>query len=931
MKRHLFFILSFFILSVGAYAQTRSERSSNRPSVVNISGTVVDASTQQPVDQAGIRILNRKDSTYVKGAATNSFGKFNIEVNSGRYLVQVSYLGYTDVFVNANAFKAQTDLQKIEMKDDGILLSEAVVVGKAPDIVVKGDTVEYNADAYKVQESAVLEDLIKKIPGAEIDSDGKIKVNGKDISKILVDGKEFFSDDPKTASKNLPAKIVEKLQVLDKKSDMAELTGFDDGEEETIINLVVKPGMKEGVMANALVGYGNKDMYEANGFANYAKNDTRVSLIGNLNNNNNANANTRGSNRGLLETAEGGVNFAAEPSKKFKWDGEAYYGHTENDLNTSSNTEFIGGIRSEERKSSSITKNGRFGTRFKMEWAPDSVTKIIFRPELSYSKNDSFTNSEGATVNLENPRGNILSTSNTSSDGKTLSARGNLLLSRKLNNKGRSISLELQGGFSDGSSDGLYYSESDYHLMDSLGIDNRKSHQDDNSYNWRTRLSYLEPIGWNNFLELAYSIRNSRSETDKVAYNYDGTDYTELAEEYTKNTRNNFLNQNISLSFQSRRQKYNYTLGLGLEPSISRTEVTEPRLDEKRVTKNNTLNIAPKAEFNYLWSKRHNLRIRYNGRVSEPSTTQLYDGIISESSSSITYGNPNLKPSFENRINVRFQRFIPEQASSMMFFMNMSHITNDIVTISNWVGNKEVRTYQNVDGNMNGSFRGMFNTPLRNKKLSFITSLYGNYTRDNTFLAIKDKGTYKNTANVLKLGNDLRLKFNSDVFQFDFGSNFSFENTHNKFVVSSDEKKNKTVYDFGGFGNFSWYLPYDFVLESDINYSSNAGYESGYNQDQWIWNASLSKQFLKGKKATVRIKLYDILDDRTSISRSSNAEKITNSSANVISRYFMVNFVYRFQSFKGGVKASDLENNDRPRGPRGEGGGRYGGGGRSRF
>jgi len=928
MKRCLSLIMFSFILVLGLYAQSQSEKS-DRQAVVNISGTVVDASTQEPIEQAGIRILNSKDSTYVKGTATNSFGRFSVDVNRGRYIVQVTYIGYTDAYVNINASKAKNDLQKILMKDDGILLSEAVVVGKAPDIVVKGDTVEYNADSYRVQESAVLEDLIKKIPGAEIDSDGKIKVNGKDISKILVDGKEFFSDDPKTASKNLPAKIVDKLQVLDKKSDMAQLTGFDDGEEETVINLVIKEGMKQGMMANFLGGYGSEDMYEANGFLNYAQNDTRVSVLGNFNNNNNANANTRSSNRGLLETSEGGVNFAAEPSKKFKWDGDAYYGHTENDVESESSTEYVDGIRSEKNNSSSVTKKGSFVSRFRMEWSPDSATKIIFRPNLNYTKNDSYSNSNGENYNSEEAKGNILSESYSNSDGHTLSFSGNLLINRKLNNKGRSVSMELQGGYSDGDTDGLFYSKNDYNQIDSLVIDNRKSNQNNNSYNWRVRLSYLEPVGWNNFLELAYSIRNTVSETDKVAYNYDEAtqDYTELAESYTRNTKNNFLNQNVSLSFQSRRQRYNYTLGLGVEPSNSKTETMEPKLTEKKITKNNTFNFAPRAEFNYLWSKRHNLRFRYNGRVNEPSTNQLYDGIISESSSSITMGNPNLDPSFTNRFNVRYQQFIPENASSIMFFLNFSHTMNDIVTINRWEDDKQINTYENIDGNMNGSFRGMYNTPLRNKKFSIIASINGNYTRDNTFTkGAKDASPMKNTANVISLGENLRLKFNSDAFQFDLGGNFSFENTHNS-IADKDGKNNKTVYDFGGFGNFTWYLPYDFALESDVNYSSNAGYESGYSQNQWLWNASLSKQFLKGKNATVRIKMYDILNERTSISRSSDANKISYSSSNTISRYFMVNLIFRFQSFKGGVKSSDMQNNDRPRGPR-DGGGGYNRGGR---
>ena len=931
MKRNiplLMFLCIFF--SINAQSQT-----------TNITGTVIDDGLKEPIELASIRILNAKDSAYVTGTATNQNGRFSVSVKPGNYIAQISFLGYIEQHINVNT-RQKVALGDIFLKEDGILLSEATVEAKAPEIIVKGDTTEYNADSYKVQESAVLEDLIKKIPGAEIDSDGKIKVNGKDISKILVDGKEFFSDDPKTASQNLPAKMVEKLQVLDKKSDMAQLTGFDDGEEQTVINLVVKPDMKQGTMANLLTGVGNKDRYEGNGFVNHAKGDTRISVLGNVNNNNNANANSRGGGRGLTKTVEGGLNIASEPSKKFKYDGDVYYSHTDNDLISTSNTQYTAQDRAENGTTTSNSKNGRLHSRFRMEWSPDTLTRIIFTPNISYSKNDNMSLGTNLRINGSKPDNDISSRSNSSSDGHSLSLNGNLLMFRKLNDKGRSITLELSGGNSDGESDNIDYSYTDFiNVAGKETILDQISNQKDNSYNMRARVSYLEPIGRNNFLELAYNIRNSHSKTDKKTYDNDGSgNYNIIAEDYTRITQNDFLNQNISLSFQARRQKYNYTIGAGLEPSSSKTKITQPNLPERDTPRRNYMNFAPRVEFNYLWDRRHNLRIRYNGRTSQASTTQLYDGIISQNATDTTRGNPNLKPTFEHRVHLRYQKYIPEKASSIMAFGNFTYKMNDIKTVSTWGSNGgKTNTYQNIDGNMDGFARIMYNTPLKNKRFSINTGTFGRYIRENTFISDSNSIANKNRANTFRIQEDLRLKFNSDQFQFNIGANIAYENTKN----SLSKNNNKAIYDYGGFADFMWFIPTyggflnifkGVTVESDLTYSSNSGYEAGYEQNTWLWNAAVSKQFdIKFKKGestttiptTVRFKIYDILQDRSSVSRTVGGDFTRYTTTNTINSYFMVNLIFRFQTFKGGAKSSDMEQGG-PGPGRGRGYGPPGGG-----
>ena len=275
-----FFILFLILLTMPAYAQKG----------VDITGTVIEEGTNEPIEQATVRLLSVKDSSMIGGVATSRNGGFVLKnIKNGSYLLHVSFVGFDPLYqpLRITGKNNPVKLGKLALADGAILLGEAVVIGKAPEVTVRNDTMEYNADSYKTTEGSMLEDLLKKMPGVEVDSEGKITVNGKEIKKVLIDGKEFFSDDPKVASKNLPSKMIDKVQVLDKLSDMAKMTGFDDGEEETVINLTVKPGMKQGWFGNAFAGYGSEDRYEGNFMVNRFINNDQLTLMGGINNTNN--------------------------------------------------------------------------------------------------------------------------------------------------------------------------------------------------------------------------------------------------------------------------------------------------------------------------------------------------------------------------------------------------------------------------------------------------------------------------------------------------------------------------------------------------------------------------------------------------------------------------------------------------------------------
>lgn len=384
---------------------------------VNVTGSVVEQGSDTPIEQATVRLLNVKDSAMVRGVVSARNGSFTLKnVKKGSYLLHITFIGYDPLYqpLQITGKKNPVNVGKLELSDGAIELGEAVVIGKAPEVTVRNDTVEYNADSYKVTEGSVLEDLLKKMPGVEVDSEGKITVNGKEVKKVMVDGKEFFSDDPKVASKNLPAKMIDKLQVLDKKSDMAQMTGFDDGEEETVINLTVKPGMKQGWFGNAYGGYGSKDRYEGNAMVNRFVNNDQITFMGGANNTNNMGfsdlASTMfsdmgggggrrggfGAGSGITSSGNAGLNF----SKEFKPDkltlgGNTRYSHSDNDARSKSDRQNIlpGDSSSyDNSEAMSRTKSDNFGVDFRLRM-PDTMTQLIFRPSFSFSHsmNDNFS------------------------------------------------------------------------------------------------------------------------------------------------------------------------------------------------------------------------------------------------------------------------------------------------------------------------------------------------------------------------------------------------------------------------------------------------------------------------------------------------------------------------------------------------------------
>ena len=545
MKRFSVGLVLLLLSTFSIFAQNK---------VITVSGRVVESDSKEPAAQATVQLLSLPDSAYAAGIASNNQGWFTLpKVKAGKYLLKVSYIGFLTKYVPLHLYANMTEKRvgTIALESDAVMLKEAVITAEAPQVTVKEDTLEYNSSAYRTPEGAMLEELVKKLPGAEIDDEGNVKINGKEVKKIMVDGKEFFGGDVKTGLKNLPVNMIDKLKTYDKKSDLARVTGIDDGEEETVLDLKVKKGMNQGWFGNASAAVGTEDRYGSNLMLNRFVDNSQFSLIGSANNVNDQGFSGGGGPRfrnsnGLTATKMLGVNFASQ-SEKLELGGSARYNFSDRDaLSTNYSERFLqNGNSYSNSNSKNRSKNTNFKADFRLEWKPDTLTNIIFRPNFSYGKSDSYSKSESGTFKsdpfnlVSNPNDFLdksiwnttddplddirvnASNSESSTESNSLSANASLQVNRRLNNQGRNIT--FRGTFSYGDNDSEQFSESLTRYFDTAAgksDDERRQYitSPTQNYDYTAELTYNEPVAKATFLQFRYKFQYKYSESDRSTY-----------------------------------------------------------------------------------------------------------------------------------------------------------------------------------------------------------------------------------------------------------------------------------------------------------------------------------------------------------------------------------------------------------------------------
>jgi hypothetical protein len=907
---------------------------------LTIQGSLKDSIANRPLNSATVSLVYAKDSSLVSFSRTNEDGVFNFKnVAAGSYLISVSYVGYVPKWVPViTGTEKKVEMGLIYMNDVNSM-STVTVTARRPPVVINGDSVEFNSENFKTAPNAVVEDLLKKMPGMEVDKAGGITVNGKKVTKVFVNGKEFFTGDPVMATKNLPADAVDKIQVYDRKSDQAMFTGIDDGSEETAINLKLKKDRNKSTFGKLNAGAGTPSVFDAQGNVNVINNDEQFSVIGGANNTNRQNFSSRNivnfSGGGGGRPGAGGgvtVNFSGgsgETDANAQGIAETYsvggnYSNLFNDKKTEFNANLS--ISDVERNniSNSFTQNLTPGNAFNRISNSNSIAgnkQQNFGSTIDHKVNDNFSFRFTPSLGLQQTtnysedstqtfltNGNLLNSNTTiaSSASDAVNAASTLLLRKKFAKKGRTLSSTITQSFNRSNSTGNQFTEQLSYLNNKLTndsiLDQRNTRTGENS-SYSANLIYTEPLGKKSLLEFnTYLSKSIGSSSRRIFDRNNMTDaYDLLNTRLTNEFNSEYTYSGGGMSYRSNQKKYNFSTGFSLQKAVLDGENISPITSEKTKFSQSFQDILPNATFRYNFSQTKNLNIDYRTSTNQPSITQLQPVLDQSNINRQSIGNPDLKRSYVHNLNIRF--FSSKILAGKSFFstLNASTTNNSIVNKDSVLPNRTIlSTPVNVNGvyRINGSMNYGFGIKKLNSRLSFglNAGLNNNISYANGLL---------NTIVTKSTGPSMSYTYIvDDVIDINLTARYSFSNTSNK--VNPTLNTNFLTKVFGA--DMTNYLPWNIVLNQSFNYAINTGRAVGFNTSIPIWNASFSKFFMKNKRAEIKMSAFDLLNKNIGINRNVSQNQIVDRSYNVISQYFLLTFTYSLQKsgLGGGARAGGI-------------------------
>ena len=935
----------------------------------NISGKVIESDSQEPVAQTTVRLL-KSDSTMVTGSLTNLDGIFRVKAPAnGNYIVQVTCVGFKPYTKNVKiAADKDIALGTIELKPDAIMLKGATVTGQAAKVTLKEDTFVYNASAYRTPEGSVVEELVKKLPGAQVDDDGKITINGK----------EFMTGATKTAMKNLPTSIVERVKAYDQKSDLARVSGIDDGEEETVLDFGIKRGMNRGYMVNADLAAGTRSRYSGRIFAGMQSSDLKIFIPMSANNVNDmgfpggGGGRFGGGRQGLTATKMLGFNLNYEKKDRFKLDASIRWNHSNVDAVVRRSTEdFMSGNAStfSNNLTSNMSRTNSWNARFRLEWTPDSMTNIMMRPQFNYNSNDglgegySMTFDEDPFKTIRDPfddeelqklidkgvvKNRNVNNSISYSDSK--SAGGWLQLNRRLNSKGRNITLRFSGNVGEGMSRSFTNSLVEYYqLVNQFGEDstyqaNRYAVTPTKNWNYGLRATYSEPIFRQVYLQFSYQYQYSYTKSDRATYDFSNfaADFFGVTPRYRgwddylallggsplegfrddKLSRfSEYRNYNHTAEIMLRVVRKAYNLNIGFQVMPQRSHFTQDYQGVHTDTVRTVTNIAPTADFRWKISNVSQLRFNYRANSSQPSMSDLLDITDNSDPLNVRKGNPGLKPSFTQNFRLFYNNYIQNHQRSIMANVSFSTTRNSIsnmVTYDAASGGRTTRP-ENINGNWNAFGMFMFNTAIDSAgffNVNTFTTL--SYNNSVGYVSVgRNTDSQKSTTKSTTVGERLAASYRNSWLEFEL--NGSLEYMHARSELQSNNNLDTWTFSYGG--SLQLTAPWGTQLSTSMNMNSRRGYnDASMNTNELIWNAQVSQSFLRGNALTLSLQFYDILHRQSTFSRTVDAMRRSDTEYNAITNYAMLHVIYRLNIFGSG------SNRGPQGGPGGPGGGRRGGG-----
>jgi len=932
-------LLIFVIISASLFAQKTT-----------VKGKVVDSLLNKGLAYATVSLVKAKDSMLVTFARADSTGNFRLtNVDKGSYLISTSYVGHLTVWqpLFVTTTEPIFNAGNVYMADTASLLGVRVLA-KRPPVEINNDTLEFNTENFKTQPNAVVEDMLKKMPGVTIDNDGTVKVNGQTVKRVLVNGREFFTGDVKMATKNLNADAVDKVQVFDKKSDQAAFTGVDDGNSEKTINLKLKKDHNHALFGKITAGAGNDSRYDAQANINRFSGAEQASFIGMANNTNrqgfslmdvlnftgeisrgmrNGGGNIQiqtgdnGSNNGLpvtglgqnqqgiASTAAGGINYN-NIWNKGKTDLSANYTASDVHLltNMQTNTQYLLPGNNYNRGDSSNTVNNAVQHRVNviLDQKVDSSLSFKLTPSLTWQSSnktlqENYTSVTPGKIKLND------GFSNNTTQSEAFNFATDALLRKRFKKKGRTVSADFNVAYNHSTQNGTQLSDNRFYDSTGNFLDsniNQYSTRDAVTKSFGGNVTYTEPLGKRSLLAFSGFYNTNRGQSNKQAYNYNvASGKHDVYDSLLSNDfSSNYTYSGGGISFRGNRKKMSVTAGASLQAAVlSTTNNTSGHNIRQAFT-----DVLPNAVFQYQFSQTKNLRVEYNAYTTQPSVLQLQPVADLSDPLFVSTGNPALQRAYNHSVSINMFAANPAKRTNIFGFVSYTATTNAIVQSDSITPygaqvTKPVNTdgVQNVFGNLEYGF------PLKKLHSRLEVGSSGNIGKSISFI-----NGQRNGIGTTTIGPNITYSFSKDdVVDIDVSAGIRFNAA--KYSLQPALNTNYTRQDYGI--TITNYLPWGFSLHNDFKYVINTGRTGGYNTSIPLWNASLAKAVMKNKRGEIKLSVADLLNKNTGITRSSNLGYIVDEKYNVLQRYFLLSFTYSLNksNSKGGgpnIKIKTFEN-----------------------
>ena len=894
--------------------------SANAQNNIVIKGIVYDINTQIPLEMATVYFSNVKDSTVLEYATTDKNGVFKISTKKydKPVFLKVNYMGYQSHVEEQNALLESKDFGKLYLLQNTNVLNEVVIKSDAPPIRIKKDTLEFNAASFKVRPDANVEILLKQLPGFEVDNEGKITVNGKEVTQFLVNGKAFFDKDGAIALKNLPAEIISKVQVSDFKSKKEELSKQESTSDYSSINLTIDEKKNKGYFGKFLGGYGTDDRYETSFILNYFNNRQKISLLASANNINapgfsqdevfdsmgggrNARGNTRtiGSGKGITESNLVGFNYNDEWSKQLQAMGSYNFSNSVNKNESKSNQVELSSTGNIFTAAGSTSRNENTGNKanFEFEYKINPTIRLVVTPTINQSRSNSHSDSFSSSKDVNEM---LLNESVSTSDRETNSTNfGNTInFNKSFEKKSRNLSFVLSNSNANSDSDAFNQSKTIFHQGTKEDINRDQNGKSSNiSDSYSVDIEYTEPITDSLRVRIGSEFGWDNQINDLKTYDFDDVSHSSstLNDSQTNYTtsRQNSITPKVGLSFE----KNNFSFNLNSSTSIIDYDNHSLYLD--KVNNLNQKYVLPfgRAQIRYKLDRSKFVTLRYDYSNSLPTYNQLMPVANLSNPLNTIIGNPHLNPNEKNSVNINYRNFDMRTRSGYTLFVRGDFFNSEVVTIARFGGGgQKITEYKNVSGTYTTSIGGNWNQTIKKEAhvLRYGVGLNGNYSLD--------KG-YTNAVlyDAISLGVTPRVNLS-----YDYGELLtvapSYSLSYNETKYENTGKSNSSVVHRINIQTTN-YWPKNWIFGNDFGYTYNSNLSSSFKKDFYSWNTSLSYGFFD-KKMTLKVKVYDVLNQNQSATRTISPTTIRDEENTVLKRYAMFSLAYKLGSFSGKEKRS---------------------------